>query len=247
MVLRRGPKDVADEVSTLPHEKTLQVKSEIQTAGLIRHRNLLPLLAIVSRPNCHYLVYEFMKNGSLQDILQQVKDGSRELDWLARHKIALEVATGLEYIHTSLTPCIVHGDLKPANVLLDDEMKARITDSGLAESIPDGATHIDTFHVGGTLGYIAPEYFETMQLTDKCDIYSFGVLLAVLVIGKLPSDEFFRTTYEMGLVEWIRSVTDREEALDPKLVGNGFEEQMISVLDIAYLCTLPDPRERPNR
>ncbi|CAH1423252.1 unnamed protein product [Lactuca virosa] len=246
------PKDateLAEEDTKLLNKKMRQIKSEIQTVGQIRHRNLLPLLAHVSRPNCHYLVYEFMKNGSLQDILQQVKEGSRELDWLARHRVALGVAAGLEYLHMSHTPRIVHRDLKPANVLLDDDMEARIADFGLAKSIPDADTHMTSSNVAGTLGYIAPEYHQTMKFTDKCDIYSFGILLAVLVMGKLPSDEFFQRTSEMSLVKWMRNVItseDPKQAIDSKLLGNGYEEQMLLVLKIACFCTMDNPKERPN-
>ncbi|KAF5792903.1 putative transferase, protein kinase RLK-Pelle-LRR-XI-2 family [Helianthus annuus] len=246
------PKDAAElteEDTKLLNKKMRQIKSEIQTVGQIRHRNLVPLLAHVSRPNCHYLVYEFMKNGSLQDILQQVKDGNRELDWLARHRIALGIAAGLEYLHLSHTPRIVHRDLKPANVLLDDDMEARIADFGLAKSIPDADTHMTSSNVAGTLGYIAPEYHQTLKFTDKCDIYSFGVVLAVLVMGKLPSDGFFQTTNEMNMVKWLRNVMtgeDPKQAIDPQLLGNGYEEQMLLVLKVACFCTLDNPKERPN-
>ncbi|GJX68003.1 leucine-rich repeat receptor-like serine/threonine/tyrosine-protein kinase SOBIR1 [Tanacetum coccineum] len=247
--LSKDAAELTEEDTKLLNKKMKQIRSEIQTVGEIRHRNLLPLLAHVSRPNCHYLVYEFMKNGSLQDILQQVKEGRRELDWLARHKVALGVASGLEYLHLSHTPRIVHRDLKPANVLLDDDMEARIADFGLAKSIPDADTHMTSSNVAGTLGYIAPEYHQTLKFTDKCDIYSFGVLLAVLVMGKLPSDEFFQRTNEMSLVKWMRNVMigeDPKQAIDPKMLGNGYEEQMLLVLKIACFCTLDNPKERPD-
>ncbi|KAJ7956131.1 Receptor-like protein kinase [Quillaja saponaria] len=241
--------DLADEDSKLLHKKMRQIRSEINTVGQIRHRNLLPLLAHVSRPDCHYLVYEFMKNGSLQDLLNQVKEGTRELTWLARHKIALGVAAGLEYLHHNHSPRIIHRDLKPGNVLLDDDMEARIADFGFAKAMPDAYTHITTSNVAGTVGYIAPEYHQILKFTDKCDIYSFGVLLGVLVIGKLPSDEFFQHTEEMSLVKWMRNVLGSDNpkrAIDPKLMGNGYEEQMLLVLKIACFCTLDDPKERPN-
>ncbi|KAL7191816.1 hypothetical protein ACSBR2_023818 [Camellia fascicularis] len=246
------PKDAADltdEDSKLLNKKMRQIRSEIQTVGQIRHRNLLPLLAHVSRPDCHYLVYEFMKNGSLQDILNQVSNGTRELDWQARHKIAIGVASGLEYLHTSHSPRIIHRDLKPANVLLDDDMEARIADFGLAKAVPDAHTHVTTSNVAGTVGYIAPEYHQTLKFTDKCDIFSFGVLLGVLVIGKLPSDDFFQHTSEMSLVKWMRNVMTSEDptrAIDPRLMGNGDHENMLLVLKIACFCTLDDPKQRPN-
>ncbi|GMI78220.1 SUPPRESSOR OF BIR1 1, EVERSHED [Hibiscus trionum] len=177
------PKDAAeltDEDSKLLNKKMRQIRSEITTVGQIRHRNLLPLLAHVSRPDCHYLV---------------------------------------------------------------------IADFGLAKALPDAYTHVTTSNLAGTVGYIAPEYHQTLKFTDKCDIYSFGVILCVLVMGKLPSDEFFQHTDEMSLVKWMRNIMVSDnptQAIDPKLIGKGFEEQMTLVLKIAYFCTLDDPKERPN-
>ncbi|XVE56679.1 hypothetical protein DITRI_Ditri04bG0030000 [Diplodiscus trichospermus] len=246
------PKDAAeltDEDSKLMNKKMRQIRSEITTVGQIRHRNLLPLLAHVSRPDCHYLVYEFMKNGSLQDVLLQVSQGTRELDWPARQKIAIGVAAGLEYLHMHHSPRIIHRDLKPGNILLDDEMEARIADFGLAKAMPDANTHVTTSNLAGTVGYIAPEYHQTLKFTDKCDIYSFGVILGVLVMGKLPSDEFFQHTDEMSLVKWMRNIMTSDnpsQAIDPNLQGKGFDEQMLLVLKIAYFCTLDDPKERPS-
>lgn len=245
------PKDAAElteEDTKLLHKKMRQIKSEIETVGQIRHRNILPLLAHVSRPDCHYLVYEFMKNGSLQDMLNQVSQGTRELDWVTRFRIALGVAAGLEYLHTH-SQRIIHRDLKPANILLDDDMEARIADFGLAKAVPNADTHVTTSNVAGTVGYIAPEYHQTLKFTDKCDIYSFGVLLGVLVIGKLPSDDFFQHTNEMNLVKWMKNVMTSDEpkrAIDPKLSVTGFEEQMLLVLKIACFCTHDNPKERPN-
>ncbi|KAF2613338.1 hypothetical protein F2Q70_00008234 [Brassica cretica] len=226
-----------------------QIRSEIATVGHIRHRNLLPLLAHVAQPECHYLVYEYMKNGSLQDILTDVAAGNRELMWPARHNIAVGIAAGLEYLHMDHKPAIIHRDLKPANILLDDDMEARISDFGLAKVMPDAVTHITASKLAGTVGYIASEYHQTLKFTDKCDIYSFGVILGVLVIGKLPSDEFFQTTDEMSLIKWMRNMVTSENpslAIDPKLMEQGFDEQMLLVLKIACYCTLDDPKQRPN-
>ncbi|XP_068647846.1 leucine-rich repeat receptor-like serine/threonine/tyrosine-protein kinase SOBIR1 [Aristolochia californica] len=241
--------DLSEEDSKLLGKRMRQIRSEIQTVGHIRHRNLLPLLAHVTRPDCHFLVYEFMKNGSLQDVLSQVTEGQRELEWTARHRIACGIAAGLEYLHLNHNPRIIHRDLKPANILLDDDLEARITDFGLAKAMPELNTHMTTSNVVGTLGFIAPEYHQTLKFTEKCDIYSFGVLLAALVMGKLPSDQFFQHTEELSLVKWLRNVmtsNDPKRAIDPKMVGNGYDEQMLLVLKIACFCTVEDPKERPN-
>lgn len=246
------PKDASElneEESRMLTLRMRQIRSEIQTVGRIRHRNLLPLLAHVPRPDCHFLLYEYMKNGSLEDIMRLIADGSREFDWLSRHRVALGVTAGLEYLHMSNNPRIIHRDLKPANILLDDDMEARIADFGFAKEVPVENTHMTTSHVVGTVGYIAPEYYVTSKFTDKCDIYSLGVILGSLVMGKLPGHDFFQNTEEMSLVKWMRNVMTSEEpkrALDPQLVGNGYEEQMLQVLKIACFCTLDDPKQRPN-
>ncbi|XP_038976909.1 leucine-rich repeat receptor-like serine/threonine/tyrosine-protein kinase SOBIR1 [Phoenix dactylifera] len=226
-----------------------QIRSEIQTVGQLGHPNILPLLAHVSRPNCHYLVYEFMKNGSLHDALKGASDGSKNLEWPIRYKIALGVAAGLEYLHIARRPRIFHRDLKPANILLDDDLNARISDFGLAKLVPDSIRSARRSKVAGTIGYIAPEYYQTLMFTDKCDVYSFGVVLAVLVSGKFPTDEFFQGTDELCIVKWVRNAIrsdDPRVAIDRKLLGNGFEEQMLLVLKIACFCTYDDPMERPN-
>ncbi|KAK1290059.1 Leucine-rich repeat receptor-like serine/threonine/tyrosine-protein kinase SOBIR1 [Acorus calamus] len=243
--LELGP----EENSKLLNKRMRQIRSEINTVGQIRHRNLLPLLAHVTRPDCHYLVYEYMKNGSLHDALKGVENGSRVLEWKTRHNIAVGIASGLEYLHMLHRPRIIHRDLKPANILLDDDLEARIADFGLAKAVPDANTHVTTSAVAGTVGYIAPEYHQSLKFTDKSDVYSFGVILAVLVIGRHPSDDFFQTTEEMGLVKWLRRMVSSEqpaEAIDPSLRGNGFEEQILLVLKIACFCTADDPRQRPN-
>ncbi|CAD5179656.1 unnamed protein product [Musa acuminata subsp. malaccensis] len=251
-IMKRTPdsaEPTSDEESRLLDKWMRQIRSEIQTVGHIRHRNLLPLLAHVTRPDCHLLIYEFMKNGSLDAVLNSARDGERDLDWLARYRIALGIASGLEYLHIHHNPQIIHRDLKPANILLDDGMEARIADFGLAKEMPDAHTHITASKVAGTLGYISPEYGQTLRFTAKCDIYSFGVILAVLVVGKMPSDPFFHDTDEISLVRWLRKVMSSANptaAIDPKLAGNEYEEQMLLVLRIAIFCTVDDPKERPS-
>ncbi|KAL5717934.1 Leucine-rich repeat receptor-like serine threonine tyrosine-protein kinase [Ranunculus cassubicifolius] len=225
-----------------------QVRAEIKTIGRIRHRNLVPLLAHVPRLDCHFLVYEFMAKGSLHDWLRKDSDGDEELDWNARYKIALGVAKGIEYLHIHHKPQILHRDLKPANILLDDDMEGRIADFGLAAVIPNDNTHLTASSAAGTVGFIAPEYYQSLKFTDKCDVYSFGVVLAILVTGKFPSNEIFQNTDEY-LVKWLRSAMLSDNPgriIDSKLIGNGFEEEMLLVMKIAWFCTFHDPKQRPN-
>ncbi|EMS65043.1 Leucine-rich repeat receptor-like serine/threonine/tyrosine-protein kinase SOBIR1 [Triticum urartu] len=128
--------------------------------------------------------------------------------------------------------------------------QARIADFGLAKAMPDEHTHVSTSHIAGTMGYIAPEYHQSLKFTAKCDIYSFGVILAVLATGKEPTDQFFVTEVEeVGLVKWLRRVVqngDYAEAIDPAIAGAGHEEQIMLVLRIAVFCTADEAKERPE-
>ncbi|KAG2611282.1 hypothetical protein PVAP13_4KG131710 [Panicum virgatum] len=256
------PNNLSDEESRQLDKWSRQIQSEIRTVGHIRHRNLLPLAAHVPRPDCHYLVYEYMKNGSLHHALQGGGGGGDDgtssssggaaagLSWPARLRVAVGVAEGLEYLHVSHRPQIIHRDLKPANILLDDDLEPRIADFGLAKAMPDAHTHVTASNLAGTWGYIAPEYHQTLKFTAKCDVYSFGVILAVLATGKEPSDDFFKQMDEVvGLVKWLRRVMlagSHAKAIDPAIAGAENEEQIVLVLRIAVFCTADDPKERPS-
>ncbi|KAG2611285.1 hypothetical protein PVAP13_4KG149400 [Panicum virgatum] len=251
------PNNLSDEESRQLDKWSRQIQSEIRTVGHIRHRNLLPLAAHVPRPDCHYLVYEYMKNGSLHHALQGGDDGTSSssggvaagLSWPARLRVAVGVAEGLEYLHVSHRPQIIHRDLKPANILLDDDLEPRIADFGLAKAMPDAHTHVTASNLAGTWGYIAPEYHQTLKFTAKCDVYSFGVILAVLATGKEPSDDFFKQTDEVGIVKWLRRVMqsgDHAEAIDPAIAGAGHDEQIVLVLRISVFCTNDHPNDRPT-
>ena len=202
-----------------------QIQSKINIVGKIRHWNLVPLLAHVSHGDCHYLVYEFMKNGSLQDVLDEASNGTKELDLLARYKIALGVEIRLEHMHFLHNPCIIHRDLKPANLLLDNDMEARISYFGLAKVMPDANIYITGFNVAGTIGYIAPEYLQTQKFIAKFDIYSFGVLLGVLVIGKKPTDLFFHNMDGICLAKWLWNVMASDYPLQQKICCNTLLQQ----------------------
>lgn len=141
-----------------------QIRAELETLGFIRHRNLVQLLAYVFKSDCHLLVYEFMPGGSLQDALNRMARGTLTLTWPERHRILCGVAQGLAYLHNeSLGSSIVHRDLKPGNILLDDGYEAKLGDFGLAAIVPLKATHATTDVLAGTIGFIAPEYHQTMR------------------------------------------------------------------------------------
>lgn len=160
-------RNVTDDAvdSEEPNRDAKQIRAELETLGFIRHRNLVQLLAYTFKSDVHLLVYEYMPKGSLQDALQEMARGNLTLSWPERHRILCGVANGLAYLHNESfgTSSIVHRDLKPANILLDDGYEAKLGDFGLAAIVPLKATHATTEVLAGTIGFIAPEYHQTLR------------------------------------------------------------------------------------
>lgn len=245
----RSPNEVLEKSYDLT-KNTKQIHAELKTLGYVRHRNLVTLLAYVPRTDAHLFIYEFMENGSLHDALVKVADGSLNLTWPVRHKIAVGVVTGLKYLHDDCNPRIVHRDIKPGNILLDKEFEPHLGDFGLAKVLPDSFTHFTTENVAGTVGYIAPEYHQTLKYTSKGDIFSFGVVLTVLLIGREPTAEMF-SEVQTNMGNWITDVlaSGREAVsacLDSSLRNQGFEENMFLAFKIAALCAAQSPSSRPS-
>ncbi|KAH9311314.1 hypothetical protein KI387_026349 [Taxus chinensis] len=221
-------------------------KAEVDTLGKIRHKNIVKLWCCCTHRDSNLLVYEYMPNGSLGDLLHGPK--ASVLDWPIRYKIAVGASQGLAYLHHDCVPAIAHRDVKSNNILLDGNFVAHVADFGLAkilESCGKGTDSMST--IAGSYGYIAPEYAYTLKVNEKSDIYSFGVVLLELVTGRRPVDPAFGENKD--LVKWVCSRIEKknvfEEVLDPKLVG-GFKEEMAMVLKVALLCTSVLPINRPS-
>lgn len=216
-------------------------EAEVRTLGKIRHKNIVKLWCCCSCRDCKLLVYEYMANGSLGDVLHSSKAGL--LDWATRYKVALDAAEGLSYLHHDSVPAIVHRDVKSNNILLDAEFSARVADFGVAKVVEGGTAAMSV--IAGSCGYIAPEYAYTLRVTEKSDTYSFGVVLLELVTGKPPVDvELFG---EKDLVKWVCSTMEHEgveHVLDSRL-DMGFKEEMVRVLHIGLLCASSLPINRP--
>ncbi|KAL5221253.1 hypothetical protein ABZP36_025966 [Zizania latifolia] len=234
-------KDVGNggEASTVDNS----FEAEVKTLGKIRHKNIVKLWCSCTHDDCKLLVYEYMPNGSLGDVLHSSKAGL--LDWLTRYKIALDAAEGLSYLHHDCVPAIVHRDVKSNNILLDAEFGARVADFGVAKVVEATLRDPKSMSViAGSCGYIAPEYAYTLRVNEKSDIYSFGVVLLELVTGRLPVDPEFG---EKDLVKWVCSTIDQkgiEHVLDTKL-NMIFKEEINRVLKIGLLCTSSLPINRP--
>ncbi|XP_022878088.1 receptor-like protein kinase HSL1 [Olea europaea var. sylvestris] len=218
--------------------------AEVDTLGKIRHKNIVKLWCCCSTRGCKLLVYEYMPNGSLGDLLHSTKSGS--LDWPIRFKIAMDAAEGLSYLHHDSVPPIVHRDVKSNNILLDADYGARVADFGVAKVVDvNGKGTRSMSVIAGSRGYIAPEYAYTLRVNEKSDIYSFGVVILELVTGKLPVDPEYG---EKDLVKWVCSILGQkglDHVIDPKL-DSCFKDEISRVLNIGLLCTSPLPINRPS-
>ncbi|KAI5684410.1 hypothetical protein M9H77_05638 [Catharanthus roseus] len=219
--------------------------AEIQTLGRIRHRHIVRLLGFCSNHETNLLVYEYMPNGSLGEMLHGKKGG--HLHWDTRYKIALEAAKGLCYLHHDCSPLIVHRDVKSNNILLDSNFEAHVADFGLAKFLQDSGTSECMSAIAGSYGYIAPEYAYTLKVDEKSDVYSFGVVLLELVSGRKPVGEFGDG---VDIVQWVRKMTDGKKEgvlkiLDPRLSTVPLHEVM-HVFYVAMLCVEEQAVERPT-
>ncbi|XP_073307810.1 receptor-like protein kinase HSL1 [Primulina huaijiensis] len=218
--------------------------AEVETLGKIRHKNIVKLWCCCTTRECKLLVYEYMPNGSLYDLLHSTKSGL--LDWPTRFKIVLDSAEGLCYLHHDCVPPIVHRDVKSNNILLDAEYGARVADFGVAKVVDANGKVVQSMSViAGSCGYIAPEYAHTLRVNEKSDVYSFGVVILELVTGKLPVDPEFG---EKDLVRWVCYTLDQkgiDHIIDPKL-DSCFKDEICKVFNIGLLCTSPLPVNRPS-
>ncbi|KAJ4747080.1 hypothetical protein LUZ62_081485 [Rhynchospora pubera] len=222
-------------------------QAEILTLGKIRHRNIVKLYGFIYHQGSNLLLYEYMARGSLGELLHG--SDSSTLQWETRFKIALGAAEGLSYLHHDCKPRIVHRDIKSNNILLDENFEAHVGDFGLAKVI-DLPQSKSMSAVAGSYGYIAPEYAYTMKVTEKCNIYSYGVVLLELLTGKAPVQPI-----DQGgdLVTWVRNfIRNSNNTLNPEILDDKLDlseglavEHMITVLKIALLCTNMSPFDRP--
>ncbi|XP_075476154.1 LOW QUALITY PROTEIN: uncharacterized protein LOC142517671 [Primulina tabacum] len=221
-----------------------EFEAEVETLGQIRHKNIVRLWCCCNAANCKLLVYEYMPNGSLGDLLHGNKH--RFLDWPRRFKIALDSAEGLSYLHHDCVPPIVHRDVKSNNILLGEDFGAKISDFGVAKFVKAVNRAVQSMSViAGSCGYIAPEYAYTLHVNEKSDIYSFGIVILELVTGRRPIDREFG---EKDLPTWVCAIMEQkgvEHVLDPNL-DSRFKEHICKVIDIGLLCISSLPNNRPS-
>ncbi|XP_059666623.1 receptor-like protein kinase BRI1-like 3 [Cornus florida] len=224
--------------------------AEIETIGKIKHRNLVPLLGYCKIGEERLLVYEYMKWGSLEDVLHdRAKGRDSELDWAARKKIAIGSARGLAFLHHSCLPHIIHRDFKSSNVLIDENFEARVSDFGMARLVNALDTHLSVSTLAGTPGYVPPEYYQSFRCTTKGDVYSYGVVLLELLSGKRPIDPLVFGD-DNNLVGWAKQLLKEKrslEILDSELLTHhSTEAELYQCLNIAFQCLDDKPFRRPT-
>ncbi|KAJ6803103.1 brassinosteroid LRR receptor kinase BRI1-like [Iris pallida] len=222
--------------------------AEMETIGRVKHRNLVPLLGYCRVGEERLLVYEYMKYGSLDDVLHNGKKLGVRLNWAARRKIAVGAARGLAFLHHSCIPHIIHRDMKSSNVLLDENLEARVSDFGMARMMSAMDTHLSVSTLAGTPGYVPPEYYQSFRCTTKGDVYSYGVVLLELLTGRQPTDS--ADFGDNNLVGWVKQHTRLRvsDVFDPELVREdpALELELLEHLKIACACLDDRPLRRPT-
>ncbi|GKD48872.1 leucine-rich repeat protein [Tanacetum coccineum] len=222
----------------------------------IRHRNLLKIITSCSSVDFQgndfkALVYEFMPNGSVHDWLHSSANTSK-LNLLQRINILRDVATALDYLHNRCQTTIVHGDLKPSNILLDADMVAHVGDFGLARLLGTDLNQNSSTGVKGTIGYAPPEYGIGSEMTSSGDVYSFGILLLEVMTGKKPTDDMFNDGLSlhkfayMALPDHVIDVIDGDAIVlqSTEVNAKKVEECLVATIKIGVSCSVDSPPQR---
>ncbi|KDP31051.1 hypothetical protein JCGZ_11427 [Jatropha curcas] len=222
--------------------------------GLLKER--VELLGYASGDNHLYLVYEYIQNGSLSDHLHDpMLKGHTPLTWTARAQIALDAARGIEYIHDHTKAQYVHRDIKTSNILLDQGLRAKVSDFGLAKLVErSNEEDFIATRLVGTPGYIAPESVRELQMTTKSDIFAFGVVLAELITGQRALMRDNREPNKMkALITVILTIfknqdieTALEANIDVNLKRSYPMEEVCEMAEISRQCLCEDPLNRPE-
>ncbi|XP_022638701.1 proline-rich receptor-like protein kinase PERK1 [Vigna radiata var. radiata] len=226
-----------------------EFQAEVEIISRVHHKHLVSLVGYCITGSQRLLVYEFVPNNTLEFHLHG--RGRPTMDWPTRLRIALGSAKGLAYLHEDCHPKIIHRDIKSANILLDFKFEAKVADFGLAKFSSDVNTHVST-RVMGTFGYLAPEYASSGKLTDKSDVFSYGVMLLELITGRRPVDKT-QTFMEDSLVDWARPLLTRaleeddfDSIIDPRLQNDYDPNEMARMVACAAACTRHSAKRRPR-
>ncbi|CAL4986097.1 unnamed protein product [Urochloa decumbens] len=228
-------------------------KNEIELIPKLEHANVVKLLGYCIKKREMILVFEHMPNGSLDSFIYDGAKAREELEWPKRRQIIKGIAQGAKYLHQLCEPHIIHGDLKPGNILLDSNFNPKICDFGISKALEPGADEDCTGIVTGSRGFIAPEYFERGCLSMKSDVYSFGVtLLHIISRKRLPPPPLALSAESrhygpLNKLAWDLCAAGKLlEFIDPSLHGEPQNAEIMRWVKIALLCVQENPEERPS-
>ncbi|XP_019193820.1 PREDICTED: probable leucine-rich repeat receptor-like serine/threonine-protein kinase At3g14840 [Ipomoea nil] len=245
--LSDGTDIAVKQLSSKSKQGNREFINEIGMISALQHPNLVKLYGCCIEGNQLLLVYEYMENNSLARALFGPVEQQLKLDWTTRYRICISIAKGLAYLHEESRLKIVHRDIKATNILLDKDLNPKISDFGLAKLDEEENTHIST-RIAGTFGYMAPEYAMHGYLTDKADVYSYGVVVLEIVSGRStgsikPKDQCF------NLLDWANALKEQGNIMglvDPRLGTDFNKEEALVAINIAFLCTNVVSASRPT-
>lgn len=241
--LTNGKEVALKKLHTLESQNPTYMKSftnEVRVLSKIRHRNIVKLYGFCLHKRCMFLVYEYMERGSLHCVLSDEIE-ALEFDWIKRVNVVKSIANALSYMHNDCIPPLLHRDISSGNILLDSEFRAVVSDFGTARLLdPDSSNQT---LLAGTYGYVAPELAYTMVVTEKCDVYSFGVLTLEIMMGKHPRElvTILSTSSSQNIM--LVDILDPRLAphIDPEVIDN-----VVLIIRLALKCINLNPTSRPT-